>query len=247
MKISTLIKKKTALLYLFGVLLIMGTSIFTTIHHSNAETIEKTPSQEQKIEKEKINHLEQQNQPVQTQPVENKPVEMASKNYNVEQENTISGSELDKHLKGNLKGLGPNFVQSGEEHEIDPIFLAALAAQETGWGNSDIAGSPWNNIGGITCMPEIYTNIFGADYPNPGCETLVEGGTNWQKFQSIEDSIRFKAIYLKEYYVENGNKTIGDIQTVYAPSEAANDATGLNNHWVKNIVSIMNEVKAEQA
>ncbi|MEH7383329.1 glucosaminidase domain-containing protein [Bacillus sp. JJ1533] len=241
MKISTL-TKKPAFLYLIGVLFIIGCSVFTTIHHSKAETIEKHNNQVQEIKKEKINQQEQQ-----SQHVESKPVQMASKNYNVEQENTISGSELDKHLKGNLKGLGHNFVKSGEEHDIDPIFLAALAAQETGWGNSDIASAPWNNIGGITCMPDIYANIFGEDYPNPGCEQLVDGGTNWQKFLSIEDSIRFKAIYLKQYYVENGNETIGEIQTVYAPNEAANDATGLNNHWVKNIVSIMNDVKAEQA
>lgn len=232
----------------------MGISVFATIHHSNAETIEKKNNQAQEIRKEKINQQEQKieeektkQQEQQSQPVQNKPVQMASQNYNVEQENTISGQELDKHLKGNLKGLGQNFVKSGEEHDIDPIFLAALAAQETGWGNSEIASSPWNNIGGITCMPDIYADIFGADYPNPGCEQLVDGGTDWQKFLSIEDSIRFKAIYLKQYYVENGNETIGEIQTVYAPSEADNDATGLNNHWVENIVSIMNDVKAEQA
>lgn len=241
MKISTLKIKKPALLYLIGVLLIMGIGVFATIHHSNAETLEKknTPAINpvQELKKEKINKPEPQS----------KPVQMASKNYNVEQENTISGSELDKHLKGNLKGLGTNFVKSGEEHHIDPIFLAALAAQETGWGNSDISGAPWNNIGGITCMPDIYADIFGEDYPNPGCQELVNGGTDWQKFLSIEDSIHFKAIYLKEYYVDNGKETIGEIQTSYAPSEATNDATGLNNHWVKNIVSIMNEVKDEQA
>ncbi|MCC3355706.1 glucosaminidase domain-containing protein [Bacillus sp. REN16] len=242
MKISTLIKKKTSLLYLFGVLFIMGISIFATMHHSNAETIEKKDKQVQEQKQEKIDQREQQSETVQ-----NKPVQMASQHYNVEQENTISGSELDEHLKGNLKGLGTDFVKSGEEQDIDPVFLAALAAQETGWGNSDIASSHWNNIGGITCMPEIYANIFGDDYPNPGCEQLVEGGTNWQKFLSIEDSIQFKAIYLKQYYVENGKETIGEIQLSYAPSEAANDANGLNHHWVKNIVSIMNDVKEEQA
>lgn len=213
----------------------MGISIFATINHSNAETINKNKMQEE-INKEEINKEIPQN----------KPVELASEHYNVEQENTISGSELDKHLKGNLKGLGQNFVKSGEEHDIDPVFLAALAAQETGWGDSDLSTSPWNNIGGITCMPDIYADIFGEEYPNPGCEELVNGGTNWQKFLSIEDSIHFKAIYLKKYYVENGKGTIAEIQSVYAPSQAANDATGLNNHWVKNIVSIMNDVKEEQ-
>jgi len=240
LKISNLLLKKPTLIYIIGVVIIIGTSVFATMQHSNAETLEKknTPAINpvKELKKEKINNQKPQS----------KPVQLASKHYDVEQENTISGSELDKHLKGNLKGLGPNFVKSGEEHNIDPVFLAALAAQETGWGDSDISASPWNNIGGITCMPDIYADIFGEDYPNPGCQELVEGGTEWQKFRSIEDSIHFKAIYLKKYYVENGNETIGEIQTIYAPNEAANDATGLNNHWVKNIVSIMNTVKEDQ-
>ncbi|WP_449537384.1 glucosaminidase domain-containing protein [Ferdinandcohnia sp. Marseille-Q9671] len=229
-------KKKRTLLYLTGFLFIIGVSIFVTQHPSDAKTIEKKDEYAQKAAKEESNQKEQHIEPVQ----------MASKNYNIKQENTITGPELDEHLKGNLKGLGTKFVKSGEEHEIDPVFLAALAAQETGWGNSDIAESPWNNIGGITCMPDIYQDIFGEDYPNPGCEELVAGGTKWQKFLSTEDSIRFKAIYLKKYYVENGKNTISEIQSTYAPNEASNDATGLNNHWVKNIVSIMNDVKEKQ-
>ncbi|MFC4322943.1 glucosaminidase domain-containing protein [Litchfieldia salsa] len=155
----------------------------------------------------------------------------------------LSGNDLDQHLKGDLKGLGREFVQAGKEHEIDPIFLAALAAQETGWGDSLLMESPWNNVGGITCMPENYEKVFGKNYPNPGCEETVTGGTKWQKFLSIEDSIKFKAAYLKLNYLENGSKTIEEIQKNYAPSNASNDQTGLNDYWIDNIVSIMNHVK----
>ncbi|MFT4413015.1 glucosaminidase domain-containing protein [Fredinandcohnia humi] len=240
MNISTLSRKRHALLFIIGFLCIIGASIFVTMHSTKAEHTKSDPTTtttaKQINTKSKKEDTPQQ-------------VVKASKNYKIERENIenqITGQELDKHLKGNLKGLGQDFVKSGEEQNIDPVFLAALAAQETGWGDSDLADAPWNNIGGITCMPDIYENIFGENYPNPGCEELVKGGTKWQKFNSIEDSIRFKAIYLKEYYVENGKETIGEIQTTYAPNQAKNDQSGLNNNWVKNIVSIMNDVKVNQ-
>jgi beta-N-acetylglucosaminidase len=175
-------------------------------------------------------------------------IEAATADYNIstnEEAIFFSGKELDQYLKGDLKGLGHDFVQAGKEHEIDPIFLAALAAQETGWGESQLMDSPWNNVGGITCMSENYEMIFGKSYPNPGCGETVPGGTKWQKFNSIEDSIHFKAAYLKIRYLENGSKTIAEIQKKYAPTNASNDQTGLNDYWVDNIVAIMNNVKSD--
>ncbi|MBD8067871.1 glucosaminidase domain-containing protein [Bacillus sp. PS06] len=174
--------------------------------------------------------------------------EPATADYNIKSENEtiqLSGKMLDEQLKGDLKGLGQEFVHAGKEHEIDPIFLAALAAQETGWGDSLLMGAPWNNVGGMTCMPDNYEEIFGESYPNPGCGSTVDGGTKWQKFQSIEDSIYFKAAYLKLRYLENGTETIEEIQKKYAPSNADNDQTGLNDYWVQNIVDIMNTVKSD--
>lgn len=240
MNISILTKNRHPLLFIGGFITVLIISIFVSNHYTDAEDKAKTIQQEE-TKKDEKNNIDEKKQTQQK-------VVKASKNYKVEQNTTapITAEELDKHLKGNLKGLGNVFVESGEEQSIDPVFLAALAAQETGWGDSDISQAPWNNIGGITCMPEIYEDVFGKDYPNPGCEELVQGGTKWQKFLSIEDSIKFKAIYLKKYYVEDGKETIGEIQTAYAPNNASNDSTGLNNHWVKNIVSIMNNVKENQ-
>lgn len=166
-----------------------------------------------------------------------------SPSYKVTNTTTITGEELDQSLSGEFKGLGDLFVQAAEKNEIDPVFLVAVAAQETGWGQSDIAGAPWNNIGGMICMPGNYQEIFGADYPNLGCEETVLGGTKWQKFISVEDSIQFKAAYLKMKYVDNGKETITEIQQKYAPTNATNDKEGLNNHWMNNVIAIMNSVK----
>lgn len=172
-----------------------------------------------------------------------KTMKKVSPTYNITTETSVTGKELDQSLSGAFKGLGHLFVQAAENNEIDPVFLVAVAAQETGWGQSDISSAPWNNIGGMICMPENYQEVFGSDYPNLGCAETVPGGTKWQKFLTIEDSIHFKAAYLKMMYVDNGKETITEIQKKYAPTNAANDREGLNNHWVKNVVSIMNSVK----
>lgn len=175
-------------------------------------------------------------------------VEPATNEYNIstfKSNITFSGKELDQYLKGDLRGLGKQFVKAGEENGIDPVFLAALAAQETGWGESKLMESPWNNVGGMICMPENYEAVFGESYENPGCLESVPGGTKWQKFLSVEDSIYFKAAYLKMFYLENGRKTISEIQEKYAPYNASNDQTGLNDYWTENIVKIMNDVKDE--
>ena len=46
----------------------------------------------------------------------------------------LTAEELELGLKGNLKGLGENFVSAEEEHGVNALFLAGLAALESGWG-----------------------------------------------------------------------------------------------------------------
>ena len=220
-------KHRQAFLFISSFLLIISVSISLSYKH--------TIPQETKISK--VEKLENNMKAI------SKTDEKVSPNYKITNTTTITGEELDQSLSGEFKGLGDLFVQAAEKNEIDPVFLVAVAAQETGWGQSDISAAPWNNIGGMICMPENYREIFGADYPNPGCEETVPGGTKWQKFISIEDSIHFKAAYLKKRYVDNGKETITEIQKKYAPTNATNDKEGLNNHWMNNVVAIMNSVK----
>ena len=51
--------------------------------------------------------------------------------------NTISGfsaEELTAGLKGELANLAEDFVLAEQEYGVNAVFLAALAAHESGWG-----------------------------------------------------------------------------------------------------------------
>lgn len=100
-----------------------------------------------------------------------------------------NGDVLELGLKGNLKGLGWAFVNAGIKHGIDPLFLAAISAQESGWGQVDHGN---NNIFGISS---------GAKY-----------------FSSYEECIEYTANLLAKYYVGEGRTTPALIQPKYCPS-----------------------------
>lgn len=48
----------------------------------------------------------------------------------------LSEEALEKGLKGKLSGLAPDFLAAEEEHGVNAVFLAAVAALESGWGKS---------------------------------------------------------------------------------------------------------------
>lgn len=100
-----------------------------------------------------------------------------------------NGAVLDKGLRGNLKGLGSAFVDAGIKHNIDPLFLASIAAQESGWGQFDHG----NN------------NLFG-----------ISSGA--KSFSSKASSIYYTASLLSKYYVGEGRTTPRKIQPKYCPS-----------------------------
>lgn len=46
----------------------------------------------------------------------------------------VTAKELDDVLKYDLKGLGEYFVKAEQEHGVNALFLASVAALESGWG-----------------------------------------------------------------------------------------------------------------
>lgn len=54
--------------------------------------------------------------------------------------------ELEKELLHDLKPLAPLFVQAQDKYGIDAVFLAAIAAEESGWGRHQFRK---NNIFGF--------------------------------------------------------------------------------------------------
>ena len=131
---------------------------------------------------------------------------------------SISPQVIDAYLmsKGSpMAGQGVAFVQSGMRWQVDPRLLVAIAGAES-------------NFGQITCGPN---NAWGWACPNDpesfatwaaGIDTVTKG--------------------LRSYYLDEGRTSVSLIQQKYCPVGAANDPTGLNNHWSTNVTKFLTEL-----
>lgn len=122
----------------------------------------------------------------------------------------IDANVLNTQLKGTLQNAASLFVEAGKKYQINPTFLAAVSMHETGNGSSN-ASRFKNNVAGMM------------------------GKNGLKSYDSIEESIFDMARNLRNNYLDEGKVTISQIGAKYAPVGAANDPTGLNNHWVKGV------------
>lgn len=130
----------------------------------------------------------------------------------------IDPNQLNEGLGGKLKGMGEVFVKAGQQFNVDPALLAAIAQHETGNGKSEAAYTK-NNIAGMM-------------------------GTNGLKsYASVEDSIMDMARNVGKYYLGSGLSTISKIGAKYAPVGAGNDPSGLNNYWVTGVTHYYNQLR----
>lgn len=116
-----------------------------------------------------------------------------------------------------LGGLAPYrdaFIRAGNKYGIDPNFLMAISANETGWGSSRVFKQQNNAMG-------VYDASAGRS----------------RTFNSVEESIDFMAGQLKKNYFDKGLTTIERIGNKYAPVGAANDPRGLNGGWVRGVTA----------
>lgn len=118
--------------------------------------------------------------------------------------------KLENTLQGKLSGAANHFINAGKKYDIDPSLLTAIAIHETGNGSSRAANDK-NNVAGM----------MGKD--------------GLRSYASVEDSIFDMARNLRKNYLNQGKDTIAAIGAKYAPVGAANDPTGLNNHWTNGV------------
>ena len=127
-------------------------------------------------------------------------------------------AKLEVALKGTgLEGLGNTYVQAEEKYGVNAIFLVALTAEESGWGNSNRARTQ-NNLSGYA--------VYSAS---------AKGTT----FSSKEESILATAKLLSEEYLNiNGNYYNGtsasSVNTRYCPEDGGN--------WSSHITTIANQI-----
>jgi hypothetical protein len=129
----------------------------------------------------------------------------------------IDANALNTRLDGALKNAGSLFVEAGKKYQINPAFLAAVSMHETGNGASNAARFK-NNVAGMM------------------------GKNGLKSYVSVEESIFDMARNLRNNYLDEGKLTIAAIGAKYAPIGAANDPTGLNNHWVKGVQNYLDKM-----
>jgi beta-N-acetylglucosaminidase len=122
--------------------------------------------------------------------------------------------QLESMLQKGLVGLGHAFLVAEQESGVNAAFLVALAALESGWGESVFAKER-NNLFGFTA----YDNNLEAT----------------TRFESHEACIRYVAAYLSEHYLTEGGKyfngySVKSISELYATDP----------HWGSKVVNIAN-------
>ncbi|TWT03673.1 glucosaminidase domain-containing protein [Planomicrobium sp. CPCC 101079] len=125
--------------------------------------------------------------------------------------------KMDSTLDGKLSGTAVHFINAGKKYNIDPNLLTAIAKHETGNGTSRAVNEK-NNVAGM----------MGKD--------------GLRSYGSVEESIFDMARNLRQNYLDQGKDTIAEIGAKYAPVGAANDPTGLNNHWTNGVTRNFNNI-----
>jgi cell wall-associated NlpC family hydrolase len=114
-----------------------------------------------------------------------------------------------------LTGLGAVFVTESQAVGLDPRFLVAISGAETSFGTYGPS--------------QAIHNPFGM---GPGIN-----------YASWAEGIRAAAQNLGgSIYLGDGRVTIVAIRDRWAPAGAANDPTGLNSNWVRNVSTYLAEL-----
>ena len=138
-----------------------------------------------------------------------------SLNLNVAETKYVGSPKfLDIFLTGGvLEGKGEQFCKAQEKHGINATFLAGIANHESWYGKSDYAINR-NNIAGM------------------------RGKNGYLTFKSIDECIDKMAENIKQNYINQGYKTIGQSNKKYAESTEWSDCI------IRHITPLYNASKA---
>ena len=132
---------------------------------------------------------------------------------------TGSADDINRHLKGVLKGQGEKFLEMQEKYGINAAFLAGIVMNESANGTSDLAVKK-NNVGGVR-------------YP---------GSYKFKEYDDVGDCIEHMAKFLSNSYIKKGKTTIGTIAAKYCPVSDETDKDNLNQYWPRNVGSKMAKI-----
>ena len=133
---------------------------------------------------------------------------------NVLMPSNVTTEELAGSLYHALGNYAKYFVAAEKKYGVNAIFLASIAALESGWGRSDLAVN--NN------------NIFGYKNAN---------GVGFRKYDTIEDCVEAIAKHLRNNYLTEGGRHYNGVSV-----EAVNVKYCGSKTWAPNVTRIANAI-----
>lgn len=118
-----------------------------------------------------------------------------------------------KFKNGAFKGQTHLFIEAAEKYGVDPVFMVAISALETGWGSSEQAMYK-NNPGGL--------KINGV----------------YHTFDTLEAGMESLAKTVHTHVIEHGETDLEDFAAHYAPVGDDMDYNNTNHTWVDSVTSI---------
>lgn len=136
------------------------------------------------------------------------------------QKTNLTAADIDEWISSNassnskMQGMGSAFLKASEESGLDPLYLVAHAALETGWGTSSILNDKnnWFGIGAFDSSP--YESAYG--------------------FNNLEAGIIEGAKWISRNYTQQGQNTLHSMRFNNGVHEYATDP-----EWANKIGSIM--------
>ncbi len=123
-------------------------------------------------------------------------LEVRAIEFDISTESGMSKEELGEALKHDLKPYARAFLNAEEDYGINALFLASIAAHESGWGRSDLAKDK--------------NNLFGW-----------KGEEGFKEFESAEQCIDYVAWKISKKYINKGLDTLEKIGPVYCDEDWA--------------------------
>lgn len=125
----------------------------------------------------------------------------------------LTEGQLYNGLKRNLKQYAWAFLEAEKQYNVNAVFLAAVAALESGWGTSSVARNR--------------NNFFGW-----------KGSGDYMYFDTPADGIMHVAKFLKKNYLTPGGSCfhgyeVEDVQRCYCPG----------GDWARQVRGIMNTIR----
>ena len=127
----------------------------------------------------------------------------------------LSESQLSNGLKKTLKKYARAFLEAEQTYNVNAVFLSAVAALESGWGESSIARNR--------------NNLFGWT-----------GSSGYRYFDSVPECIMYVAKHLRSNYLTPGGSCfrgyeVEDISKCYCPG----------GNWASSVRSIMRMIQSQ--